>query len=73
MVLRVLKGLDLALLSLYSLLRDNKMERFINGEVPFEHFVLTKSLKTFAEYKNPDGEVHVHVVKKMMKNPTKLI
>ncbi len=47
-----------------------EMEDFMGGQVPFENFILSKSMKGMNEYKNPRGEVHLAVVKKMrQRNP----
>lgn len=47
-----------------------EMEAFMSGQVPFEQFILSKSMKAIHEYKNPRGEVHLAVVKKMQqRNP----
>jgi DNA polymerase delta subunit 1 len=46
----------------------NTMQKMIDNEIPIEKFVMSKSLKS--TYKNPDGQPHVRVVRKIAeRNP----
>jgi DNA polymerase elongation subunit (family B) len=47
-----------------------ELESFTQGHVPFELFILSKSLKNITDYKFPEKQIHVNVVSKMAaRNP----
>lgn len=47
-----------------------QLAMYVRGEVPFDQFILSKSLKTMEDYSNPERMAHVNVVRKMaQRNP----
>jgi DNA polymerase delta subunit 1 len=47
-----------------------ELQQFMHGDLPFDQFILSKSLRDMSDYKEPEKQMHINVVQKMAKrNP----